>query len=84
MAIFSFVANAIVDLSTNRYITIVAFFVFAYLIEMYKLNPQSKILKSLALVYAPIIILRIFLIVKTDWETVGLPLLTHPIFQFIL
>ncbi len=84
MAIFSFVANAIVDLSTNRYITIMAFFVFAYLIEMNKLNPQSKILKALALVYAPIIILRIFLIVKTDWETVGLPLLTHPIFQFIL
>lgn len=84
MASFSFIANAIVDLSTNRYTIIVAFLVFSYLLEMNKLNPKYKGLKILAAIYVPIILLRMFLILKTDWQSVSISLITHPIFEFIL
>jgi hypothetical protein len=79
MAAISFIANAIVDLSTNRYTLIVSFLTLVFLIYMGSINKNSKTLKYLAYIYAPIIILKALLVKRVDWETVGLTLLTNPI-----
>jgi hypothetical protein len=84
MTSFSFVANAVVDLSTNRYKLIVGFFCFAYLMQMCYLNQNNKTLKWLSLIYTPILLLRIFTIIRTDWQSVSLTLLTNPIFEFFI
>ena len=84
MSSFSFVANAVVDLSTNRYTLIVGFFCFAYLMQMCYLNPKDKTLKWLSIIYIPILLLRIVTIIRTDWQSVSLTLLTNPILEFFI
>lgn len=83
MAGFSFMANAVVDLSTNRYTIIVGFFTLIYLIYMGFINKGSKILKVLMYCYTPILILRIFSMIKIDSETISLELLLNPIFALL-
>jgi hypothetical protein len=46
---------------------------------MGSINKNSKTSKYLAYIYAPIIILKALLVIRVDWETVGLTLLTNPI-----
>jgi hypothetical protein len=83
MSAISFIANAIVDLSTNRYTLIVSFLTLVFLFYMGLINKNSKTLKYLAYIYAPIIILKALLVIRVDWETVSLALLTNPIFLLL-
>ena len=80
----SFMANAVVDLSTNRYLAIVSFLTLTYLIYIGKLNEKSKIISKLMIWYAPIIALNMFLTIKVEWETVSIQLLSNPIVVFFL
>lgn len=80
----SFIANAIVDLSTNRYLVFVSFLTFTYLIYMGALNEKAKIVRILMLCYAPLLLLNIFLGIKVEWETVSIKLLNNPILAFFL
>lgn len=84
MAAMSFIANSIVDLSTNRYTAIVSFLTFTYLIFIGILNPKEKILRILMLCYSPLLLLNVFMTFRVEWDTVSIVLLTHPLFEFIL
>lgn len=84
MASFSFIANSIVDLSTNRYTLIVTVITFTYLIYLGILNKNAKTLRILMYAYAPIIILRAFLIIRVDLETLSIQTLISPIIAFLL
>jgi hypothetical protein len=84
MTAISFIANAIVDLGTNRYVVIVSFLALTYLIYMGTLNEKSKIVRILMYCYAPIILLNVLLGMKVEWETVSIKLLNNPILAFFL
>ena len=80
----SFIANAIVDLSTNRYLVFVSFLTFTYLIYMSTLNEKAKIVRVLMYCYAPLLVLNILLGIRAEWETVSIKLLNNPILAFFL
>lgn len=84
MTALSFMANAVVDLSTNRYLSIVSFLTLTYLIYMGTINEKSKIIGKLIYCYAPIIALNVFLTIKVEWQTISILLLSNPILAFFL
>jgi hypothetical protein len=83
MVAISFAASSVVDLATNRYTIIVSFFTFVYLIHIGFLNKNAKVLKVLMYVYIPIILLRIFSMIRVDSETIGIEVLSNPIFTVL-
>lgn len=83
MAAISFIANTIVDLSTNRYTALVSFLTFTYLIFIGILNPENKIWKILMLCYLPLLLLNIFMTLRVEWDTISIYLLTHPFFTLL-
>ena len=80
----SFIANSIVDLSTNRYITIVSFITFSYLIYLGVLNQSSRTLRTLMICYSPLILLNVFMTIRVELETISIALITHPLSALFL
>lgn len=84
MSAISFLANGVVDLSTNRYTLIVSFFTLVYLVYLGVLNHKSKIIKLLMYLYAPILILNILLMIRVEWQTLGIELLVSQVLVFFI
>jgi hypothetical protein len=82
MISFSFIASGVLDIATNRYIFIVNFSSLSYLAYVGFLNPESKILRNLKYIYAPIFIIVALVTIRTDIGTLNLGLLTNPILLF--
>ena len=77
----SFIAGGVVDAMTNRYTLIVNFAAMAYLVYMGFLNPDSRRLKILKYIFAPIILIKALVVLRTDLQTVSLFLITNPLLK---
>lgn len=83
MAAMSFIANSIVDLSTNRYTAFVSFLTFTYLIFIGMLNPGNRTVRILMLCYAPQLMLNVFMTLRVEWDTISIYLMTNPFFALL-
>ncbi len=80
----AFIAGGVVDIMTNRYTLLVVFATLSTLVYLGFINPNSKVLKFLKYVYLPILIIKVLVSFRVDFQTISVTLLTNPIFEFFL
>lgn len=74
MLAVSFLSGKLVDSISNRYITIATGFTFIFLYYLSGINYNNKVLKNIAYLYIPVLILQILITLRADLYTIS-PLL---------